>query len=97
MHPVERWLVARIGVNRGHIAAFDADCVVEHFCDRGQAVGRARRVRDDQIVRPERVVIDAINDGLVRICARRRNQYALGAGFKMGGRFVFGGKDACTF
>ena len=44
-----RWS-ERVGVDRGHDAVLDADGVVQHLRHRGQAVRRARRVRDDVVL-----------------------------------------------
>ena len=97
MHPVECWLIACVGVNGRHIAALNADKIIQDFGDRGEAVGGAGCVRDDFIVAGQRVMVHAEDDGLVGICAGRRNQDALGASFKVGRSFVLGGEDAGTF
>ena len=50
VHRVQRRLVARIGVDRGHEAVFDAESILQHLRHRRQAIGRARGVRDDHMV-----------------------------------------------
>ena len=52
---VEQLLVVRVGVHRRHPALADAERLVQHLGDRREAVGRARRVRDDVVLR--RVVL----------------------------------------
>ena len=77
VHGVQRRLVAGIGVDRGHHPLLDADGVVQHLGHRRQAVGGAGRVRDDEIVLGQRVVVHAVDDGLVRAVAGGRDQHAL--------------------
>ena len=52
---VEQVLVVRVGVDRRHPALDDAELLVEDLGDRREAVGRARRVGDDVVLR--RVVL----------------------------------------
>ena len=80
VHGVERRLVAGVGVDRRHDALLDADDVVQHLGDRGEAVGGARGVRDDDVVLGQLVVVDAVDDGQVGAVGRGRDQHALGAG-----------------
>ncbi len=46
---VEQVLVVGVGVHGGHPAALEAERVVQHLDHGGEAVGRARRVRDDVV------------------------------------------------
>ena len=75
-------LIGGVGVDRGHQAVLDPDRVVEHLGHRGQAVGRARGVRDHVVVVAvvDLVEVDAERDGDVRLGGRRRDQHLLGAG-----------------
>ena len=50
VHRIQRWLVACVAVDRRHEAFDDADRVVQHFGNRGQAVRRARGVRYNDVV-----------------------------------------------
>ncbi len=80
VHGVERRLVAGVGVDRRHHALFDADGLVQHGCQRRQAVGGAGRVRDDDVVLGQLVVVDAVDDGQVGAVGGSRDDDALGAG-----------------
>ena len=51
MGQVEDVLVVRVGVDRRHEARLDACQVVDHLDQRRDAVRRARRVRDDVVLR----------------------------------------------
>ena len=97
MHSVERWLVAGVGVDRGHEAFVDADEIIQNFCDRREAVRRARGIRDDQVILRQLVMIDTKDDGEIGVFARRGNQHALSASSEMGRRFVLGSEDAGAF
>src|SRR5262249_44056420 len=44
---VERGLVVRVGMHRGHKTLVDADRIIEHLRDRREAVGGARGIGDD--------------------------------------------------
>src|SRR5207253_10232979 len=64
---VEDALVVGVGVDGGHQAAPDAERLVQHLGDGGEAVGGARGVGDDGV--PGRVVgavVHAHADGQVR-------------------------------
>ena len=58
---VERDLVVREGVDRGHEAFDDAEAVVEDLGDRREAVGRAGRVGDVFLIGGQFFVVDAEN------------------------------------
>ena len=83
MIAVERRLVAGIGVDGGDMATLDADRVIEHLGDRGQAICGAGGVGDDDVLRGQLVMIDAKNNGLVGILGRGRTEHALGAALDM--------------
>ena len=70
---------------------------LQHLGDGGQAVGRARGVRDDLVVARQLLVVDAIDDGEVGALRRRRDEHALGAGSQMHLRLVLVGEDARAF
>ena len=97
MQRIERRLVAGIGVDRRHEALLDADEIVQHLGDGGQAVGRARRVRDDDVVLGQLVVIDAVDDGQIGAVGRRRDEHAFGAGLEVGRRLVLRREDTRAF
>ena len=75
----------------------DADGIVQDLGHRRQAVGGAGRVRDDEVVLGQLVVVDAVDDGQVGAVGRRRDEHALGAGGEMRGGLVAGGEDAGAF
>jgi hypothetical protein len=83
-----------IGVDRGHEPLVDADGVVEHLGDRGEAIGCAGGVGDDLVIPGELVVVDPVDHGEVGAVGRRRHQHALGAGGEMQRGLVLGGEDA---
>ena len=64
---VHRALVAGIGVHRGHVAVLDADRLVQHVRHRREAIGGAGGVGDDVVLLRQLLVIDAIDDGQVRV------------------------------
>ena len=97
VHGVEGRLVAGIGVDRRHEAVVDADRVVEHEGHRRQAVGGAGRIRDDDVVLGQLVVVDAIDDGEVGAIGGGRDDDALGAGGQMRRGLVLRGEDAGAF
>src|SRR5690606_3422676 len=93
VHRIQRRLVAGVGVDGGHVAALDAEQLVQHLGHRGQAVGGARGVRHHDVVGGQRVVVDAIDNGLLDAVARGRDQHPLGAGGQVGGGLVAGGEQ----
>ena len=52
-------LVVGVRVHRRHEALLDAEALVEDLRDRGEAVGRARGVRDDAVLGAQVAVVDA--------------------------------------
>ncbi|MCY1298930.1 hypothetical protein D9M70_484390 [compost metagenome] len=94
MHLVERRLVVRVGVDRGHEAVVDADGIVQDLDDRNQAVRGAGCVGDDQVVLGQLVMVDAVDDRQVSAVGRSRNDDALGAGGQVRCSLVAGGEDA---
>ena len=97
VHGVQRRLVAGIGMDRRHEAALDADGIVQHLGDRRQTVGGARGVRHHDVIARQRMVVHAVNDGLVRAVAGGRDQHPLGAVFQMRQALFLAGEDAGAF
>ena len=97
VHRVQRRLVAGVGMDRRHHAFLDADGFMQHLGEGREAVGRARRIRDDEVILGQLVVVDAVDDGEVGVFAGGRDQHALGAGGQVGGGLVAGGEDARAF
>ncbi len=97
MDLVEDLLVVGIGVDRGHQAAFDPDRIVQHLCDRRQAVGGARRVGDDRVPGLQLVVVDAVHDGQVDALGGCRDQHLLRARIDMLLRAFAIGEEAGAF
>ena len=89
-------LVGRVGVDRRHQAALDADRLVQHLGHRRQAVGRARRVGDDVVVVGvvDVVEVDAERDGGVRLGGRRGDDHLLGARVEVLGGVLALGEEA---
>ena len=80
MRQVEQLLIVRVRVNRRHPAAAQAERLVQHLRDRREAVGGARRVRNDRVLRRVvRVVVDAEHQGEVGVLRRRRDDHLLRA------------------
>ncbi len=94
---VQRGLVAGIAVDRGHEPALDPDGVVQHLGHRRQTVCGAGRVRHDQIITGQGIVIHTEHDGLVRIGRGGRTQHALRSVLEMQGRAVTRVERAGTF
>ena len=97
MHGVEGRLVTGIGMDGGHHSLFDAEFLVQHIGQRGQAVGGAGGVGDHHVVLGEGLVVDAEDDGLVGAVAGSGDDHLLGAGLEMGRGFFLGGEDAGAF
>src|SRR3984885_12539559 len=97
MHLIERRLVIGVGMHRRHKAFVDADRVVQDLDHGSEAIGGARAVGDDGVRLVELVVVDAVDDRKVGAVGWRRDQYALGPGGEMRGRFVLGGENAGAF
>jgi hypothetical protein len=77
---VEQLLIVRVGMDRRHPALRDAERLVEHFRHRRQAVGRARRIRHDAVLRRiVLLVVDAHDQHGVRLLRRRRDHDAFRA------------------
>ena len=63
MREIEQLLIVGVGVDRRHPPLLDAERLVQHLRQRGEAVGRARRVRDDLVLRGiVLLVVDAEHD-----------------------------------
>ena len=97
VHRIQRRLVAGVGVDGGHIAALDAEQVVQHLGHRGQGVGRARAVGHDDVVGRQGLMVDLEDDGLVGAVGRGRDQHALGPRLQVSRGLVLGGEDARAF
>ena len=77
---VEDHLVLGVGMHGGHEAGLDTERVAEHLGDRSQAVGRARRVRDDVVLGGVvRRVVDAHADGDVLVLRRSGDHHLPGS------------------
>ena len=64
MREIEDGLVIRVRMDGGHETALDPECIIDHLRHGGQAVGRARRIRDDVVgLRVVLVLIDPEHDG----------------------------------
>ena len=84
-------------MHRRHVAALDAEEVVQHLGDRGQGVGGARAVGNDDVVCTQCVVVDLEDNGLVGAVGGRRDQHALGTGGQVRRGLVLGREDAGAF
>ena len=92
---VEQVLVVRVGVDRRHPAADDAELLVQHLGKRRQAVGRARRVADDVVRRRIVLVgVDAQDQREVGFLGRRRDDDLLGARVEVELRLLAVGEQA---
>jgi hypothetical protein len=81
---VEQVLVVGVGVHGGHPAALQAEGVVQHLDHGGQAVGRARGVRDDVVAgRVVRLVVHAQHQRDVGPLGGRGDDDLLRAGRQM--------------
>merc|ERR1719473_2526206 len=91
---VDRLLGRRGGVHRGHEALLDAEVVVDHLGERGEAVGRARRVGDDvHRLGVVLLLVDA-HDEHGRVRGRRGDDHLLGPALDVLRRGVHLGEDA---
>ena len=70
MRQVEDPLVVGVGVDRVHEAALDPERLVDDLRDRGEAVRRAGGVRDEAVLGPKRLVVDAEDDHGVEVVLR---------------------------
>ncbi len=77
MRHVGQALVVGVGVDGRDEPFLDAEGVVEHLGDRRQAVGRARGVGDDPVLRLQLVVVDADHDRGVDLVLGRHGQHDL--------------------
>ena len=80
---VNNVLVACIGMDCRHVAALNADALLQHIGHRGEAVGRARGVRDDLVFGCKLVVVDPHHDGHVGALRRRRDDHAFRPGLEV--------------
>ena len=78
-------LITGVGVDGSHDAALDTEGVIEDFGKRSEAVGGARSVRDDVVLRVVVVaIVDAHDEGAVDVLAGSGDDDLLGAGLKVG-------------
>jgi hypothetical protein len=61
---------------------------VEDLRNGRKAIGGARRIRDDEMVFGEFLMVDAENDREIGVISRSGDKNALGSGSEMGGGFV---------
>ena len=95
MGAVHQHLVAGVGVDGGHQALLDAEGVVQHLDQGHEAVGRARGVGDDLVLRRvEVLVVHPVDERGVGSLAGRRDDHQLGAGVEVSGRLVPIGEEA---
>src|SRR6185437_15921393 len=73
---VHRVLVAGIGVDRRHVAALDADPLVQHIGDRRQAIGGAGAVRDHRMLALHFIAVDPHDQREVDAVGGRRDDDA---------------------
>ena len=85
MTAVERWLIAGVGMDRRHDPALDPDRVMQHLCQRGQAIGGAGTVRYQLVTPGQLAVVHAVNDCFVDVFRGGRDQYTLCAAGKVYG------------
>ena len=70
MQYVRQHLVVGIGMDGRHQPVLDADAVVQDLGQRRQAIGGAGCIGNDVITALERIVVDAVHDGIVHVLAR---------------------------
>jgi hypothetical protein len=88
-------LVVGVGVDGGDEALGDAELVVEDLGQRRQAVGGTRGVRDDAVLGPQGVVVDADDDhGVHRLLRRHREHHLAGPRRQVAGERLAGAEDA---
>ncbi|MCY1536942.1 hypothetical protein D9M68_724180 [compost metagenome] len=88
-------LVVGVGVHGGHQAVFQAQLVVQRLDQRGQAVGGARRVRDDGVGGLQHAVVHAVHDGGVDVLAAgSRDDDLLGAALDVRAGLFLGREEA---
>ena len=97
VHGVQRRLVARVGMDRGHEAMLDADSLVQHPGHRREAIGGAGGVGDDEVILRQLLVVHAEDDREIGVIARGGDQHPLGARVQMGLGLVLRGEDARAF
>src|SRR6185503_1236719 len=95
---VEQVLVVRVGVDGRHPALHDAERLVEDFRDWRETVRGARRIRNDLVLRRiVLVVIDAHDEGGVRLLRGRGDNDPLCAGRQVLGRILTVGETPRPF
>ena len=97
MRQVEDLLVVGVAVHGRHEAVLEAKVVHHDFHDRDEAVGRARRVRDDVMLGGiVLLVVHAHTDGDVLALGGCRDHDLLGAGGQVLGRALLIGEAPCA-
>lgn len=90
-------LVVRVGMDRGHEAAFNAESFMERLDERSQAVGRAGSVGNNEVGRLENILVDAVDDGGVGGLARSGKENLFGAGVEVNLALFLGVECAGAF
>ena len=72
-------LVVRVCVHGGHGATPDSELLVRHAWRPGQAIGGARRIRDDEVAFVQDVIVDPENHRLHASPSRNRQDHPPGA------------------
>ena len=80
--PVDQRLGAGVGVNGRHGTHFNAECIVERFSHRRQAVGGARGDGNNLITGVQRVVVDVKDQGF-HLSGWRGDQHFFSPGIKV--------------
>ncbi len=84
---VDQLLVTGIGVDGRHEPVLDAEGVIEHLGQDGQAVRRARGVGDDEVVgRVELFLVHADDQRRIRVPRGSGDDHPGGTGLEVGGR-----------
>ncbi|CSD70535.1 Uncharacterised protein [Vibrio cholerae] len=68
---INHLLIVHRGMDGGDGARINAECVIQYLDDGHNAVGGTRTVRDDFMLSSERLMIHAIDDGVVEIASTR--------------------------
>ena len=85
-------------MNRCHKSALDIEIIMQHFCHRSQAIGRARAYGNDMMLGGIVFVeINSLDERTVMIFGGRGDQDFFGAGVNMFAGFFFVSKEAGAF
>lgn len=80
---VDGALIACVGMDRRHVTGGDADEVVQDFGHGREAVGCARGVGDNGVLRSQLAVVHAIDDGEVGVFSGGGDEDFLGSSYEM--------------